>query len=104
LKKTPQHSIDIAILDMKIIKSTRKLNDRSIDSELYVGKMKSTRDDLRSAMYNLHKATNEKKAGSATSSEELAAKIIQLKRNIAAGQEEISAIFADINNAKPNSA
>jgi outer membrane murein-binding lipoprotein Lpp len=66
--------------------------------------MKSTRDDLRSAMYNLHKATNEKKTGSATSSEELSAKIIQLKRNIAAGQEEISAIFADINNAKPISA
>jgi len=104
LKQTPQHSIDIAILDMKIIKSTRKLSDRSIDSELYVGKMKSTRDDLRSAMYNLYKVRNEKKTGSTTSSEELSAKIVQLKRNIAAGQEEISAIFADINNAKPISA
>lgn len=104
LKKTPQHSIDIAKLDMKIIKNTRKLDNRSIDSELYVEKMKSTRDNLRSAMYSLHKATNEKNVDSKSNSEELSAKIIQLKENIAAGQEEISALFRDINNAKPISA
>jgi CRISPR/Cas system CSM-associated protein Csm2 small subunit len=86
---------------MKIIKNTRKLDGRSIDSALYVDKMKSTRDNLRSQMYNLYKATNEKKKGSKSNSEELSAKIIQLKKNIATGQEEISAIFKDINNAKP---
>jgi len=104
LKKTPQHSIDIAILDMKIIKNTRKLDELSIDSAPYVERMKTTRDNLRSAMYNLHKVTNEKKEGSKSNTEEISAKIIQLKKNIAAGQEEISTIFKDINNAKPNSA
>ena len=81
LKKTPQHSIDIALLDMKITKSTRKLDERSIDSALYVEKMKNTRDDLRSAMYNLHKATNEKKEGA--NSEELSAKIDALTDAVA---------------------
>ena len=104
LKKTPQHSIDIAILDMKIKKNTRILENNSVDSIPYVEKMKSTRDDLRSAMFSLHKVTNEMKQGSSNNSDELSAKIIELKQNIVDGETEIYAIFKDISNAKPNRA
>ena len=104
LKKTPQHSIDIAILDMKIKKNTRILETSSVDSIPYVEKMKTTRDKLRSAMFSLHKATMEMKEGASKNSDELSAKIVQLKQNVVDGEAEIYAIFKDISNAKPNRA
>ena len=89
---------------MKIKKNTQILEQSSVDSAPYVEKMKSTRDDLRSAMFSLHKATNEMKQGESKNSDELSAKIIQLKQNVVDGETEIYAIFKDIRNAKPNSA
>jgi hypothetical protein len=55
-------------------------------------------------MFSLHKATHEMKQGTSKNSEELSAKIIQLKQNVVDGETEIYAIFKDISNAKPNSA
>ena len=55
-------------------------------------------------MFSLHKATNEMKQGTSKNSEELSARIIQLKQNVVDGETEIYAIFKDISNAKPNRA
>ena len=44
------------------------------------------------------------KEGASKNSDELSAKIVQLKQNVVDGEAEIYAIFKDISNAKPNRA
>jgi stearoyl-CoA desaturase (delta-9 desaturase) len=99
LKRTPKASIEIAKLDVKYAKEAQNLlrsNDK-VDMTSFEKRVGTCRNSLRESLRKLAGAKKENKSSSFDKSKDMfPRKLTELKRDIKAIKEEISALFSDM--------
>jgi stearoyl-CoA desaturase (Delta-9 desaturase) len=96
LKSTPQHSIEVAKLDMKFKKSATKLASKNIDVKEYESRLSKYRDSMRSCLYEIHKSKKELKNSIKASKEAINSKITEMKETYTSIKADLIAMFKEM--------
>ncbi len=99
LKRTPKASIEVAKLDVKYANESKnilRINDK-LDMSNFDDRVGSYRNSLRDSFRKLAGAKKERKSSSFNKSKQIFARqLTELRREIKAIKEEISALFSDM--------
>lgn len=96
LKRTPNHSIEIAKLDMKFSNKIDQLRDNNIDTSNFENRMAQCRDSLRNCLFEIHRAHKELKTVVKSSKNKIRTSISDLQQSLVIIRADLRIIFSDM--------
>lgn len=96
LKSTPNHSIEVAKLDMKFKKSAAKLTSKEIVVDDFESRLEKYRDSMRSCLYDIQKAKEELKNTIESSKALVRQKISDMKERYNQIKNDLKQMFIEM--------
>ena len=97
LKSTPNHSIEIAKVNMRFKKRAEKLRHRNISIHKFEDRLSKCKENLRARMYEIQKAKREIKKMAKDSKLAMKNKICELKDSIKIAKNDLRQLFKEMN-------
>jgi stearoyl-CoA desaturase (delta-9 desaturase) len=104
LKRAPDHSIEVARLDMKFNNKIDHLRDNNIDTSNFEKRMTHCRESLRDCLFEIHRGHKELKSVVKSSKEKIRLSIADLQQSLATIREDLKNIFRDMRKQVMSSA
>ena len=96
LKSTPNHSIEVAKMNMRFKKRAHRLQRRNVNIHKFEDRLKKYRENLRSKMFEIQKARKELKKMAKDSKLAMKSKIIELKESVKSVKNDLRQLFKEM--------
>ena len=96
LKSTPNHSIEVAKMNMRFKKRAQRLERRNVNIHKFEERLKKYRENLRSKMFEIQRAKKELKKMAKDSKLAMKSKIIELKNSVKSVKSDLRQLFKDM--------
>jgi stearoyl-CoA desaturase (delta-9 desaturase) len=96
LKSTPNHSIEVAKMNMRFKKRAQRLERRNVNIHKFEDRLKKYRENLRSKMFEIQRAKKELKKMAKDSKLAMKSKIIELKNSVKSVKSDLRQLFKDM--------
>ena len=97
LKSTPEHSIEIAKVNMRFKKRAYRLQQRNVNIHKFEDRLSKCKENLRAKMYEVQKAKKEIKKMAKDSKIAMKNKISELKDSIKMAKNDLRQLFKEMN-------
>ena len=96
LKSTPKHSIEVAKVNMRFKKRAQRLENRNVNIHKFEDRLAKCRDNLRSKMFEFHRAKKEFKNMARESKVAMKMKVNELKNSVRTARDDLQQLFRDM--------